>query len=1704
MKTARSLHVILFLLVLFQAQISQAQVLNLLSTTPDQNSIDVARNSTITLTFDQNIEGSTIQGNILVWGNQTAAIPGTFTGQGTSTITFTPSSDFKPGEVITVLITDNVRAVGTNDALASPYSHQFTSAIDASPESAPFFRQKSISTSADEAFKVHIADIDGDGDLDILSASTADDKIAWYENTDGQGGFSSEKVITLLADGARSVFAADLDGDGDADVLSGSEFDDKVAWYENTDGLGNFGSQMVISTAGDGVRDVHAVDMDGDGDLDVVAASANDDEISWYENTNGLGSFGSQMVITSAREYPLEIHTADIDGDGDMDVLIAASDSDYIVWQENLNGTFSDHNISTSTDGASSVFPADLDGDGDLDVVTSGYHDGKISWHKNTDGVGNFGPRLDISSATVFARIVRAVDLDGDGDLDVISASEGDDKLAWYENTDGQGAFSSQKVITSDFDGAMSIQSGDIDGDNDIDLVAGAYYDDEIAWYDNTFAPDIKVAADQLELVSGVGTFDLGDVYVNYSATYYFLIENIGTGDLTLNPAGAIDIGGTDPGEFTSAAFLDGEVLSTDEMVALDIMVNPSSPGVKSIVITVHSDDPDESSYSFTVTANAIPFPSACTPTAGDMENSYKGSALQGFLGGVTGVSEFEAPTGWIPVLSQFLALFGSQVNVSMTADAHSGSKAVELTSDATGIGDIITTFSCNVRPAKLKGFYKFSGAPTDSAMVVVSSALSSDRNETNTDTLYIKADASVYTMFMMDILYDQHSTDDILIHIFTTANGSSTTLKVDDLEVVAGGPSLSYATRGDLSTIVLDEYIPLWNPTVNAATGITFDRDGNTVFVVDGGADQVLAFDLAAPYSFTTTQLSGALDVSSEDITPSGIDFGNDGTKLYLVGFQGSIHEYSLSVAYDLSTASLENSFLVTVQDTGPSALAVSNDGTKIFISGTFSDAIFEYSLSTPFDISSASFTTSFSVSSEESDPREVRFNANGTMMYVSGSAGNIHEYMLGTPFDVSTAIFNYTSSVSFGHFGFQFNNSFTKLFAVSGGGVQLHSLSSFAYREAAANDGSLEGEILISISEDTFEPGQLISPDQYEFINLPFGLSPQVTVSIDQKTAVVKLNGNALLNESDIENLHITFKDGAFTNSSAHEVGYATGPVNTTLGIDFEAGSSVNFPPSPPDKPSFGSITTSSIVVNWQAPDLDGGSAITSYTLERNNGSGFEEVFTGNVLTFTDTNLEANFLYTYRVVATNGEGSSDPSAEASQSTSSGPPLAPAAPSIGEVEANSIVVNWSPPSNDGGSPITEYVLEINDGSGFTEVFSGDALTYTASGLESSTVHVFRVKAVNSLGESPFSAETTATTSVQVDLTPPVVETLTPGNSATEVLVSSNLVLDFDEPIAVADGTITIYNSADDSVVEVISLSSASSVVSNDIVTIDPVNNLPYESTIYIEISPGTFQDLAGNEYGGISGNTTWSFTTEDKLSQTITFDIGDKNEDDLPFQLTASATSGLPVSFTLVSGPASLTGNEVALNGPGQITILASQSGNFQYAAAEEVEDTFCALPKTPTISVSQQSGNSVILTSSSSQGNSWFLDGSLMTLTTNEITATQPGEYTVQVSIDGCVSSLSDPQSVTITGIQELLSVIELYPNPAKEKLTLLLPGDWIGETLKLRIFSTTGHQIQFLHLKQKNEKFELDISELQSGFYNLVLYQNEWVKQLKFVKE
>src|SRR5690606_10861217 len=169
-------------------------------------------------------------------------------------------------------------------------------------------------------------DIDNDGYMDVLSASVYDNKVAWYKNLNGLGNFSSQKVISTNMLDAVAVRSNDVDGDGDMDVIAASRMGDKICWFENTDGLGTFSGENIITTSAYGVESISMADIDGDGDIDLLSGTRGDDKVGWYKNLDGLGTFSTQLIITNATNAPYSIFAADADNDGDLDVFTASRD----------------------------------------------------------------------------------------------------------------------------------------------------------------------------------------------------------------------------------------------------------------------------------------------------------------------------------------------------------------------------------------------------------------------------------------------------------------------------------------------------------------------------------------------------------------------------------------------------------------------------------------------------------------------------------------------------------------------------------------------------------------------------------------------------------------------------------------------------------------------------------------------------------------------------------------------------------------------------------------------------------------------------------------------------------------------------------------------------------------------------------------------------------------------------------------------------------------------------------------------------------------------------------------------------------------------------------------------------------------------------------------------------------------------------------
>ena len=405
------------------------------------------------------------------------------------------------------------------------------------------------SASANDAFT---ADLDGDGDLDILTASSAYDGIGWHNNDSSQNFYRNS--IDRTVDGA-SVIAVDVDDDGDLDVLAALNADNEIAWYEN-DGIARFTSHTVSTTAL-GASSVFAADIDGDGDLDFLSASEGDDKVAWYEN-DGSQNFLTHVISTEA-VAARSVYAADVDGDGDLDVLSASYGDDKIAWYENDGGqSFTARTISIDADGAQRVFAADINGDGRLDVLSASSNDNKIAWYEN-DGSENFTPRT-ITTAANGARSVLAADVDGDGDLDVVSASADDDKIAWYENLNQAYDFTASEFRAAETDAAITPNAVMLTRSGPLDVAARV----DVVLTGGTAAAGNDFTGGPVTVNFGVGEATkpapieiLGDTHFEVDETIILSLAIVSPGDGTgrTHPTAIYTIEDDDPGDFGDAPF---------------------------------------------------------------------------------------------------------------------------------------------------------------------------------------------------------------------------------------------------------------------------------------------------------------------------------------------------------------------------------------------------------------------------------------------------------------------------------------------------------------------------------------------------------------------------------------------------------------------------------------------------------------------------------------------------------------------------------------------------------------------------------------------------------------------------------------------------------------------------------------------------------------------------------------------------------------------------------------------------------------------------------------------------------------------------------------------------------------------------------------------------------------------------------------------
>lgn len=227
---------------------------------------------------------------------------------------------------------------------------------------------------------------------------------------------------------------------------------------------------------------------------------------------------------------------------------------------------------------------------------------------------------------------------------------------------------------------------------------------------------------------------------------------------------------------------------------------------------------------------------------------------------------------------------------------------------------------------------------------------------------------------------------------------------------------------------------------------GLFFKSDGTSMYVIGESSDAVNQYNLSTAWDITSATFTQSFSVATQETGPTDISFSPDGTKMFFNGYvNDSVYEYTLSTAWDVSTASYVQNLNVSAQESQPNGLTFKPDGSKMYIVGGGSDAVHQYSLSTAFDLSSASYdSVSFNILAQETGASGITFKPDGTKMFVVGFSGDeVNEYSLSTAWDISTSSYVQTFSVAaqdIAPHGVVFKDDGSKMYVIGNGNDNVY----------------------------------------------------------------------------------------------------------------------------------------------------------------------------------------------------------------------------------------------------------------------------------------------------------------------------------------------------------------------------------------------------------------------------------------------------------------------------------------------------------------------------------------------------------------------------------------------------------------------------------------------------------------------------------------
>ncbi len=452
--------------VLLATRDATAATLQVVSTSPTRLAV-AATNSTVSITFDQAVMPSSVSSSSFrVFGKQSGTASGPFTfSNANQTVTLTPSRPFIVGEVVHVNLSHALLAADASPLRSAGYTYQFRIATAAASRAFTQIQQMSNRTTPGTNTRIYgsmAADLDGDGWVDLTTVNEDSFDLRVFMNrADGSGQFGAFLPPEGIGRESSPNESCDFNNDGKTDIAVSATTSEEV-WAVRGAGDGTWSGSQHLSV-GTEPHGVAVLDVDGDGDWDVVNANHGDSDLTMMINNNGTMAAPTH-IAPGGDAYALQ--SGDMNNDGISDLIVGAqNDNTIIVLLGNGDGTFTAQTPQPAGGRVWKFAVGDIDGDGNLDVAIA--NEDAVATTLLGNGDGTF------QSPTTYAIAGTGVgsvlgDLDGDGDLDWVVSSFGGGRWHVFVN-DGTGNFTEDPQIIA-INNPSCATMLDVDGDGDLDL----------------------------------------------------------------------------------------------------------------------------------------------------------------------------------------------------------------------------------------------------------------------------------------------------------------------------------------------------------------------------------------------------------------------------------------------------------------------------------------------------------------------------------------------------------------------------------------------------------------------------------------------------------------------------------------------------------------------------------------------------------------------------------------------------------------------------------------------------------------------------------------------------------------------------------------------------------------------------------------------------------------------------------------------------------------------------------------------------------------------------------------------------------------------------------------------------------------------------------------------------------------------------------